>query len=155
MSRFLLEEVPLIRSSRAHVWLTSAPVLKYTVKTSFLGRSSPPPPSATGNVSSYSRLMSSFCIESSLISMTTFSSDTGLVTLYSAASLRDHLHVVLVSLLDELSPAILKLCRFFGGRVNVTVSFAGTSGVGVGICMLVFNRNAASLGEARVEVDTA
>ncbi|MED6153079.1 hypothetical protein PIB30_098118, partial [Stylosanthes scabra] len=95
-------------------------------------------------------LVSSFCTESALISMTTFSSDTGLVTLYSAANLRDRLHGVLVSFLEELSPAILKFCRFFGGRVDVTVSFTGTSGVGVGICTTVFDRNAASLGEAHV-----
>ncbi|MED6196680.1 hypothetical protein PIB30_049611 [Stylosanthes scabra] len=80
--------------------------------------------------------------------MTTFSSDTGLVTLYSAASLRDRLHGVQVSFLEELFPAILKFYRFFGGRVDVTASFTGTSGVGVGICTTMFDRNAASLGEA-------
>ncbi|MED6137796.1 hypothetical protein PIB30_068347 [Stylosanthes scabra] len=118
--------------------------------TSFLGRSTPPPTSSTGNASFYSRSLSPFCTESSLISMTTFSSDIGLVTLYNAASLRDHLHGVLVSLLEELSPAILKFCCFFGGIVDVTASFTGTSGVGVGICTAVFDHNAASLGEAHV-----
>ncbi|MED6182689.1 hypothetical protein PIB30_031011 [Stylosanthes scabra] len=72
------------------------------------------------------------------------------VTLYSAASLRDRLHGVLVSFREVLSPAILKFYRFFGGRVNVTASFTGTSGVGVGICTAVFDHNVASLGEARV-----
>ncbi|MED6218191.1 hypothetical protein PIB30_024676 [Stylosanthes scabra] len=69
---------------------------------------------------------------------------------HCTASLQDRLHGVLVSLLEELSPAILKFCRFFGGRVDVTVSFTGTSGVGVGICTTVLDRNAASLGEVRV-----
>ncbi|MED6209383.1 hypothetical protein PIB30_054139 [Stylosanthes scabra] len=57
---------------------------------------------------------------------------------------------VLVSLLEELSPAILKFCRFFGGRVDMTTSFTGTSDVRVGIYTVVFDRKAASLGEARV-----
>ncbi|MED6219637.1 hypothetical protein PIB30_037610 [Stylosanthes scabra] len=145
VSRFLLEEVPdqVQQGPRLAHFCPSS-------ETSFLGRSSPPPPSATGNASSCSRLVSSSCTESSLISMTTFSSDTGLVTLYSAASLRDLLHGILVSLLEELSPAILKFCHFFGGRVDVTAPFSGTSGVGVGICTAMFDRNAASLGEARV-----
>ncbi|MED6158222.1 hypothetical protein PIB30_030844 [Stylosanthes scabra] len=118
--------------------------------TSFLGRSTSPPTYTTSSASFCSRLVSSFCTESSLISMTTFPFDTGLVTLYSTTSLQDHLHEVLVSFLEELYPAILKFCRFFGGRVDVFVSFTGTSGAGVGICMTVFDRNAASLGEARV-----
>ncbi|MED6225261.1 hypothetical protein PIB30_092002 [Stylosanthes scabra] len=149
-SRSVLSRSHSLGISAASLSDSASNIAQSASYTSFLGRSTLPQTSAIGSASFCSRLVSSFCTESSLISMTTFSSDTGLVTLYSAASLRDRLHGVLVSLLEELSPAILKFCRFFGGRVDVTASFTGTSGVGVGIYTAVFDCNVASLGEAPV-----